>query len=183
MKKNLLVLTLALAVFGLSACNNVKQQLGVGRNSPDEFTVVKRAPLSMPPEYDLRPPADGDMPSASSAAEEAKAGLMGKTSQAAASGSGENALLEKMGAAGADPSVRAELNRENGYLAVQNQTVAKKLIFWDDEEQGATDAPASIVDPKKEAERLKKNAKQGKKINEGEVPVIEKKKGTIDKIF
>jgi hypothetical protein len=48
-----------------------------------------------------------------------------------------------------------------------------------------TDAavPASTVDAKAEAERLKKNQAEGKPANAGDVPVIEKKQGTLDKIF
>ena len=34
----------------LAACDSVKRQVGVGRHSPDEFAVVKRAPLTLPPE-------------------------------------------------------------------------------------------------------------------------------------
>ena len=44
-------LSLALAAaLTLSACAGAKEELGLTRSAPDEFAVVKRAPLEMPPE-------------------------------------------------------------------------------------------------------------------------------------
>lgn len=180
MKKTLLVLGLAILVTG---CSNIKQELGVGRNSPDEFTVVKRAPLTLPPDYSLRPPADGSVPPASIAAASARSALMGDTEQPAVKGKSENALLGKMGAEAANPDIRSTLERENGFLALENKTVVEKLIFWDNAPVTDAKVPASVVNPKAEAERLDKNKQEGKAVNEGDVPVIEKKKGTIDKFF
>lgn len=46
-------------ILGLGGCSDPKKALGLGKRSPDEFTVVTRAPLSLPPEYALRPPQPG----------------------------------------------------------------------------------------------------------------------------
>jgi hypothetical protein len=169
----------------LSGCSGVKQQLGIGRNSPDEFTVVKRAPLSMPPDYDLRPPMEGMAPPATLASEQAKTALLGHPAAASAAGGGtaESQLLNKMGAAKADPSIRLQINEDNGYLALQNRNLVDRLIFWQDAKTDETRVPASVIDPKKEAERIKKNEAEGKPINQGDVPVIEHKQGALDKIF
>jgi hypothetical protein len=46
----------------LAACSsggNWKQALGIEPTSPDEFAVESRAPLTIPPDFDLRPPAPG----------------------------------------------------------------------------------------------------------------------------
>jgi hypothetical protein len=43
----------------LAGCSDARQAMGLGKRAPDEFTVVKRAPLSLPPEYALRPPEPG----------------------------------------------------------------------------------------------------------------------------
>lgn len=43
----------------LAGCSEARQAMGLGKRAPDEFTVVKRAPLSLPPEYALRPPEPG----------------------------------------------------------------------------------------------------------------------------
>ena len=43
----------------LSACQDAKRALGYEKMPPDEFQVVQRAPLSMPPDFSLRPPQPG----------------------------------------------------------------------------------------------------------------------------
>jgi hypothetical protein len=47
------------AGFLLSGCTNFKQVVGLSAQAPDEFAVESRAPLTVPPEFDLRPPAPG----------------------------------------------------------------------------------------------------------------------------
>ena len=48
-----------LLVLGLSACSNVtKESLGLNKKAPNEKLVTVRAPLSLPPEYDVRPTAE-----------------------------------------------------------------------------------------------------------------------------
>jgi Protein of unknown function (DUF3035) len=48
------------AVVSLStACEGTRDALGMTRQSPDEFAVYQRAPLSLPPDYGLRPPIPG----------------------------------------------------------------------------------------------------------------------------
>ena len=44
----------------LSGCgNDVRQALGMTKQSPDEFQVVAHAPLTLPPDYSLHPPQPG----------------------------------------------------------------------------------------------------------------------------
>ena len=52
------LLSLSLIALFVSGCSQMREELGLNRNSPDEFTVVKRAPLTLPPEYNLRPPGE-----------------------------------------------------------------------------------------------------------------------------
>src|SRR5580704_16041823 len=45
-----------------SGCGNLSsltRTFGLTHEAPDEFTVVTRAPLSMPPDFTLRPPQPG----------------------------------------------------------------------------------------------------------------------------
>ena len=174
-------------LLALSACSTMKRELGVGRNSPDEFMVVKRAPLSLPPDYSLRPPSDSDVSPASDASNQAKAALMGEgAEETVAAGNSESALLQQMGAQNANPEIRSVINQENGYIAVKNERLVDKLIFWKDEQEKGVaddDLDSSVVNPGAEAERLKKNEEEGRPVNEGKVPTIEKKKGTIDRLF
>src|SRR5271165_6025053 len=52
----LLCLTCALLISG---CTDLKRAIGLERAPPDEFAVESRAPLTMPPDFDLRPPQPG----------------------------------------------------------------------------------------------------------------------------
>jgi len=185
----LFTVSCCVAVLALSGCGNkVKQQLGLGRNSPDEFMVVKRAPLTLPPDYDLRAPGTAQSAPQEDAVDQAKTALLGRGDGMAAqpAGSAETELMDRMGVQKANPDIRAVIDRENGYIALKNKPVVDKLIFWDDQNNkglAPKDMPTSIVDAKAEAERLRKNKEEGKPVNAGDVPVIEKKKSAIDKIF
>lgn len=183
MKKASLILMLA-GVALVSGCQNVKNELGVGRNSPDEFLVVKRAPLSLPPDYSLRAPSEGEVPPASEASSQARTALMGssRADEKIAEDSPDSSFLKKTGAANANPDIRAMINKENGIIALENKTVGEKLIFWKEHNDDQA-IPSSVVDPKKEAQRIQQNKADGKPVNEGKVPVIEKKQSTIDKLF
>lgn len=182
-KKMLLPMLLATAVLSLGACDTMKRELGMGRHSPDEFAVVKRAPLSLPPDYALRPPSTDYLPPASESTQQARTVLMGEKTTTTKAGGAETAFLEKAGAYDSDPAIRAQINRDNGFIALQNRTVADRLIFWEESNVKPDDVPASVVDAKAEAERLQKNKAEGNAVNTGQVPVIEKKKSTFEKIF
>ena len=182
--ENKLLLMVPVLAVVLSACSSLKNELGMGRNSPDEFMVVKRAPLTLPPEYTLRPPVALDKTKVDEGTiGKAREALMGKTKNSVTKGTAEITLLSKVGAETANPDIRKMIDEDNGYIFIENRTVVNKLIFWDDEYPSSDKIPASVVDPKAEAERLKKNKEEGKLVNEGTVPVIEKKKSTLDRIF
>lgn len=61
-------------MLSLGGCtgNSVRDALGMGKRAPDEFAVVKREPLIIPPGYDLRPPRPG-APSVTAANADARA--------------------------------------------------------------------------------------------------------------
>lgn len=43
----------------LSGCSDFKQMIGLDPTMPDEFAVESRAPLTIPPDFSLRPPEPG----------------------------------------------------------------------------------------------------------------------------
>ena len=53
MKKILLVLGTVGLLVGCS--NATKEKMGFVKKAPDEFMIVSRAPLTLPPDYDLKP--------------------------------------------------------------------------------------------------------------------------------
>jgi hypothetical protein len=47
------------ALLLLPGCSDFRVALGMDRVGPDEFAVESRAPLTIPPDFDLRPPQPG----------------------------------------------------------------------------------------------------------------------------
>ncbi|MBU6474329.1 MAG: DUF3035 domain-containing protein [Alphaproteobacteria bacterium] len=181
-----------LSALALSACSGVKQEMGVGRHSPDAFDVVTRAPLTLPPDYALRPPENAGVvtPAAAPApdtAAQVKDALMGQTLATGAAPATPDpaavAFADKLGVPNANPDIRQLIDQDNGYLALKNRPVTDKLIFWKDAAPSANDIPPSLVDPAAEAARIKKDQSEGKPINTGDVPTIEQKSNLLDKVF
>ena len=57
----------------LAGCSDFKKSIGLEQGMPDEFAVESRAPLTIPPEFDLRPPTPGaPRPQEKSADQQAK---------------------------------------------------------------------------------------------------------------
>ena len=51
---------MGVAAAGLSGCTSTQKALGMSKVTPDEFRIVTKAPLVVPPDYALRPPAPGE---------------------------------------------------------------------------------------------------------------------------
>jgi len=58
--KPVIIATALLSFVALEACSTVNKLAGRDKNPPDEFAVVNRPELIMPPEYSLAPPAPGE---------------------------------------------------------------------------------------------------------------------------
>ncbi len=171
MKKRIILSTLC--ILGLAACSSAKDQLGLNKQVPDEFKVVKRAPLDLPPDYSLRPPRPGaPRPQEATTSATAAQTVFGETAtkEVSAPTSGEAALLGRAGSAEADPNIRSRVDSETQSLFDRNKPVAEKLFGIGGDKNAAS---ASVVDAKAEAERLEGNASAGKSVTEGETPSIE----------
>ena len=59
MRLKTLMLATACGAMGLSACGTTTKALGITKNAPNEFNILTKAPLVVPPEYNLRPPQIG----------------------------------------------------------------------------------------------------------------------------
>lgn len=169
------------AALGLSACeSSVGQVLGFEKAPPDEFTVVKRAPLTMPPDFALRPPRPGeDELNRVSARESARQALLGQNlsprqtqmlaQERIAQGqpASDVALLAQAQALNTDPAIRRIVNEESAALVEEQQSFVDTLVFWRDPPE-----PGAIVDATGEARRLQENASLGNPIGTGETPTI-----------
>jgi len=162
------ILVLGLAAISLTGCAETKKTLGFTKQVPDEFTVVQRAPLAMPPDYTLRPPQPGAArPQETSTSDVARSAVFGEEKPAAAkkASSAEASLLQQTGGSVASSEVRALVDEETSIIEPHEQPVADRLL-----NMGNTEPAASVVDAKAEAERLKENKKQGKSVTDGETP-------------
>ena len=71
------------------------------------------------------------------------------------------------------------MDQETSALIVADKRWIDRLLFWQTQE-----APYQIVDPKKESQRLREAQAQGKPVNDGVVPTIERKrKAPLEGLF
>src|SRR6201989_2627872 len=113
MNVNRVIVAAALvAAAGLSACTSTRNALGMNKVTPDEFRVVTKAPLVVPPDFSLRPPAPGKpRPQELQPESAARTALLGQQEGAARS-DGEKALVAKAGGEKADPLIRYVVDDE-----------------------------------------------------------------------
>lgn len=191
-----------LAGFLLAGCSQteVKENLGLTRNAPDEFRVVSRPPLSVPKEFYLVPPSAGaerafglsadaearDLVTGGRSAEDSKSieqrqSELSDTAAPVVSSSplasaAEESLLKRAGASAADPSIREKLYEERARTDAEEPGMLERL-------RGEGDGDP-VVDAKAERERIENNKKAKKPVNEGEVPVKDpKEKSTLERLF
>jgi hypothetical protein len=135
------------AVFGLAlalmGCESVRQATGVAKLPPDEFTVLTKAPLILPPDYNLRPPQPGVASRNEPDADEAgRAALFPQNAAAAAAAlgptysDGEKLLLTKTNALNVDPNIRRSITGDAGQED-QGAAFSQRVLFT-----GASQAPA-----------------------------------------
>jgi len=188
MKQEKFFALLYLAFF-ISGCGDVADTLGLGRNPPDEFAVVDRPPLALPPDYDLRPPRPGaPRPQEAHTSRQASVMLFGPRAALNSTtdpnafksdpsypgetrGGVEKALLESAGADRADPGIREIIDREASQKITSSRHLVDELLWWRKKEP-----PATTVDAAAEAERIKEAKNNGEPLNKGATPVIERKK-------
>lgn len=186
-------LGLAVAAVALTGCSDARRSLGLDRASPDEFAVVSRAPLTLPPDMRQLPaPSPGAArPQEAAPSEVAAASMFGPGAQVSGvrtnalrtgpggGSAGEQALLAQAGADKADPSIRAKVDQETTAMIVADRSWVDSLLFWQTYEP-----PYKVVDPAKETQRLRQAQAQGTPLNDGVVPTIErKKKAPLEGLF
>ncbi len=166
---------LGLTALVLAACSDVRESLGLGRSPPDEFAVADRPPLSMPPDFGLRPPKPGaPRPQEADTTKKASDVLFASNSQPAdtEASDAEKALLTETGATKADPNIRQVIDRENSERVVGSKHLLQELLWWKNDAQ-----PGTAVDATAEAARIKEAKEKGEPLNQGATPVIERQKG------
>ncbi len=173
---------LRLAVLGVCAlslmgCESLRRAAGLNKEGPDEFAVVTKQPLIIPPEYALRPPRDGAAPtnqvqptdSAQSALFDtdptaAAAKMPGDYSQA------EKLLLASAGVNRIDPSIRQEIAADGRAMEAADDTFTQKVLFWQDEK-----VPGQPVNAEAEDKRLSAQKATGERPAKDSATIQEQK--------
>jgi len=174
------ILTCLLVLAGCTG-DDLSKSFGFSRTAPDEFTVTTRAPLSMPPDFALRPPQPGaPRPQERSVTDTAQAALDPQAALTPPSGADSPGLEALLQAAGppAPAGIRARVDEEAA-KSTDNQLLTDKLMFWK-----SPPPPGTVVDAQKEAQRLRENAALGQQPDTGDTPIIQRKSHNfLDTLF
>ncbi|HTW33813.1 MAG TPA: DUF3035 domain-containing protein [Rhizomicrobium sp.] len=124
------------AAMALVGCESIREAAGVVKTPPDEFAVVTKAPLVIPPDYNLRPPKPGAPPTnQSSPTDSAEAALTGDDPAAVAASlpntysPGEKMLLADTGGATADHNVRTQIAADAKAMSTASDSFTDTLLF------------------------------------------------------
>jgi hypothetical protein len=171
----------ACALLGACSGNDLTRTFGLTRDAPDEFQVTTRAPLSMPPDFSLRPPRPGaPRPQETSQRQQAEEALVPQvalgTGVSADTSPGQQALVQAAGPS-APADIRRKLDQE-GALDVPDRPFTDKLMFWQSPPPAGT-----VLDPEKEAQRLRENAALGQSPEQGDTPIIQRTRKSMFDIF
>jgi len=178
----------AVLAASLGGCGNAEKALGLDREAPDEFAVVTRAPLSLPPEYNLRPPRPGaTRPQEMTTRDQARRVVTGAAGREnalleampAGATQGERALLQKAGTDQAVANIRQIVDEETSALAREGEGFAEALLFWRQPESYGT-----TVDAAAESRRLRATQALGQPVTTGASPSIERRdRGILEGVF
>ena len=126
------ILALGLSLIG---CESLRLATGAAKLPPDEFTVLTKSPLIIPPDYNLRPPQPGVASrNEVDADDQARAALFPAnpaTAAAALGGAysdGEKLLLTKTNALSIDPAIRRSVTSDVGQED-QGPAFAQRLLY------------------------------------------------------
>ena len=186
-KSSILNILVMLSIILISSCTDVRESIIPSKRAPDEFSVYTRAPLKIPPEYQLRVPEPGaQRPGELSPRETVETALLGSSQNPDLQNEknsnlspGVQSLLRTTGALNANPNIRSIINQETSILAEEDSTVIQKILFWNTASEYGL-----IVDPQAETKRIQESQALGQPLDNGEVPTIAKKKqGILEDIF
>ncbi|MBY9068429.1 DUF3035 domain-containing protein [Hyphomonas sp. WL0036] len=127
MKKTLPLIAAGLALGVTAACSS---NGNAGGATPDEFRVVTKPPLAIPPNYSLRPPAPGtSIPAEVEIATSGTTAAFGAGLGQQASAS-ERALVASAHANAVNPAVRAQVDYEETKAIRKSPSIADRILFW-----------------------------------------------------
>ena len=120
----------------VSACDSLREEAGLTKQSPDEFAVTTKAPLIVPPDFNLHPPSPGAAPlnqtDPTSSAELAMFNSADPATVAAQMpgnySASEKMLLANAKAQNADPTVRAQLQSDQRNMQGADPSFTDRIL-------------------------------------------------------
>lgn len=133
----------------LAGCQGLREAAGLTKESPDEFAVVTKAPLIVPPDFNLHPPSPGAAPlNQQDPTSVAQSTLFNSSDPATVAQGmrgnftpGEKMLLANAGVQNADPTIRGNLQSDYGSMQGADPAFTTRVL------SGATNSTASVKKP------------------------------------
>ena len=127
----------AVAAVALSGCDTIRDAAGMDKSAPDEFAVSTKAPLTIPPDYNLLPPRPGAVPTnQTEPTDSAQTALFGSDPATVASqlpdtySEGEKMLLATARIQSADPAIRQHLASDRKAMVGADDSFTNDILFW-----------------------------------------------------
>ena len=148
-------------VFGTTACSDYRRTIGTEKSTPDEFQVVVRPPLSLPPDFTKRPDeTNADL----GVDDKSSRNLMNKLFErrnTAASGYDQFFDLSSI-----EPDIRVKVDQETTGIIFERR-LPINVVF------GGLPEVGPMLDQMAEDRRIRINLMQKKAINEGATPAFD----------
>ena len=135
----------------VSGCQSASRALGLTSSAPNEFNILTKAPLVVPPEYNLRPPRPGESSAENNYSQaSARRALLGDI-DATEPSRGEIVLMSKAGVGRADQEIRLEIDGLNS-VEKKSEGFTDRVLGW----SGGQFTPRNgeALDPELEARRM-----------------------------
>ncbi len=138
----------------LAGCSTIRNLGGNAKNAPDEFKVVNKPPLSMPPDYSLRPPRSGvPQPQNLTASQNTINALFpGRTVLPPPASKGEQALINAIGAAGQSANIRSFVG-DDKTIVVEKGSLLDDVLTMSERSDGSDGSHLTRTSSKKVKEK------------------------------
>ncbi len=130
----------ALAIGGALATSACSSNSSERAGTPNEFRIIKKAPLTVPPEYSLRPPEIGTTRPAELSAERAERSFVFGQEIGANASLAEQVLVARAGAISVSPIIREAIDYEEAGILRKSTEIGDAVTGWTGNEEEVADA-------------------------------------------
>ena len=128
-KKFTIVIVILLPIFLTGCGSELAKVLGTDKLPPDEFTILTKPNLIIPPEYNLRPPAEGEVrPTPQQPSRELQALLFNNSNSADDFSQSEINLMTGVDVAESVPNIKEVLDSEMRDVEEVNENLKTQII-------------------------------------------------------